>query len=85
LRHSSTVSDLADSLDNLEKLLKEPGDVEVEFEKQKSRTGSIVEADLQLQFDFAGLSLKALASSQTPGDTKTISRQPQTVEECMAP
>ncbi|KAG8414335.1 Vacuolar protein sorting-associated protein 52 [Metarhizium acridum] len=81
LRHSSTIPNLPDPLETLERLLKQPGHVENDTETPKARTSSIVEADLDLDFDFGGLELKELASSHPPEHAVTASWQPQTIEE----
>ncbi|KAK8929863.1 hypothetical protein H634G_01554 [Metarhizium anisopliae BRIP 53293] len=80
LRHSSTIPNLPDPVETLERLLQQPGHVENDAETQKARTSSIVEADLDLDFDFGGLGLKELVSSHPPEHAMTASRQPQTVE-----
>ncbi|KHN97879.1 Vps52 / Sac2 family protein [Metarhizium album ARSEF 1941] len=80
LRHSSTIPDLADPLETLERLLKEPSHVENDAETQKAKTSSIVEADLDLDFDFGGLGLKELASAHTLENGMTGSWQPQTMD-----
>lgn len=84
LRHSSTIPNLPDPVETLERLLQQPGHVENDAETQKARTSSIVEADLDLDFDFGGLGLKELVSSHPPEHAMTASRQPQTVEGCMS-
>ncbi|OAQ71205.1 Vps52 / Sac2 family protein [Pochonia chlamydosporia 170] len=81
LRQSSTVPNLADSLETLERLLRDPCEIDADNEKRKARTTSIVEADLEFDYDFGGLSLKELAASQPPEDTSAVSRKAQTVEE----
>ncbi|OAA44402.1 Vps52 / Sac2 family protein [Metarhizium rileyi] len=81
LRHSSTIPNLADSLETLERLLSEPLKEKNDPDKQHARTSSITEADLDLDFDFGGLGLKELASSHAPEEATTIPRQPQTVED----
>lgn len=85
LRQSSTVPNLADSLETLERLLRDPCEIDADNEKRKARTTSIVEADLEFDYDFGGLSLKELAASQPPEDSSAVSRKAQTVEECRSP
>lgn len=82
LRQTSTIPSVSDSLETLEKLLKPQDETESDLAKYNARTTSIVEADLTLDVDFRGLSLKELAASQPPDAAVSVRRQPQAVEEC---
>lgn len=80
LRQSSTITDVADSLETLEKLLiSHGGSDEDDAEK---RTSSIVDADIEFDVEFGGLSLKELVSSQASEDAPVGTRRPQTIQEC---
>jgi hypothetical protein len=84
LRQSSTIPNVAETLDTLERLLEDPSHIRDDNEKRKAKTSTILEADLEFDFNFDRLSLKELASSHPTEDAKTILRRPQTVEECTA-
>ena len=54
-----------------------------EKEKSKPKIGSsISQADLELAFDFGGLSLKQLVAADNDDAWESRARRPQTVEEC---
>ncbi|POR36638.1 Vacuolar protein sorting-associated protein 52 A [Tolypocladium paradoxum] len=79
LRQSSTIPDVPDSLETLEKLLSpHGGSGDDDAEK---RTSSIVDADIEFDVDFGGLSLKDLVSSQAPEDAPVGTRRPQTIQD----
>ncbi|PNY23998.1 Vacuolar protein sorting-associated protein [Tolypocladium capitatum] len=79
LRQSSTIPDVSDSLGTLEKLLRpRRGSGEDHVENQ---TSSMVDADIEFDVDFGGLSLKDLVSSQAPEDAPVSTRRPQSIQE----
>lgn len=69
----------SDPADVLQKLLKTGNGDGRTPPKHK---GFITEADLELDIDFAGLSLKEVAASQDPGAAPSTARRPQTTQEC---
>jgi len=84
LRQSVTIPNVDDILETLSRVLTSPKEPGVDGDEcQKAQPSSITETDLELEVDFGGLSLKELASSQTPDDIESAPRQRQNVEDCM--
>ncbi|KAK2603780.1 Vacuolar protein sorting-associated protein 52 [Conoideocrella luteorostrata] len=80
LRHTYTNLNVPDSLGTLERLLKDSKEAsDVDDEKYEARTSCVLEADLELDTYFGGLSLKELVSSKA--QDAAVSRKAQTVEE----
>lgn len=82
-RQSVATPNVNDSLNLLNKILtsqkKEGFNGE---EGQNLLSSSITEADLELEVDFGGLSLKEVASSQTPDEIEAAPRLGQNLEDC---
>ncbi|QUC16707.1 uncharacterized protein UV8b_00948 [Ustilaginoidea virens] len=82
LRQTATTANHSDSLDALEKLLKVLKEASQDSDgKEEAQAGSIVEADLELDVDFGGLSLKELVAVEGPDDGAAVIRQAQAGEE----
>ncbi|KAF7560767.1 hypothetical protein G7046_g3378 [Stylonectria norvegica] len=77
LKQASAVDPSADSLLVLDKVLASVPSGDGHDAKRKSL---ITEEDLELDFDFGGLSLKELATSQTPEVATSSTRRPQTID-----
>ena len=80
LRQSSTIPDVSDSLETLEKLLQSDGGTDEENAEKETR--SIVHADIEFDADFGGLSLNELVLSQDSEDARSGIRRSQTIQEC---
>ncbi|KAJ6444243.1 Vps52 / Sac2 family protein [Purpureocillium lavendulum] len=79
LRQSSTISDLPNSLQTLEKLLQPPDDTDTAAE---AHTRAIVEGDVDYSVKFDGLSLKELVESGKETEGASLSRRSsQTIPE----
>ncbi|KAG6135671.1 hypothetical protein E4U12_001603 [Claviceps purpurea] len=71
-----------DSLNILNKILTPPKEEGFNCEEsQKLLSSSITEVDLELEVDFGGLSLREVASSQTPDEIEAAPRQGQILED----
>ncbi|KAK4655671.1 Vacuolar protein sorting-associated protein 52 [Podospora pseudocomata] len=80
LRQSTTVDDAPDPEEVLARILG-PLSVDVSPAQHSSSTG-ITEEDLELEFDFGGLSLRELAESDDADQLETVDTyRPQTVED----
>ncbi|KAG5931516.1 hypothetical protein E4U53_001727 [Claviceps sorghi] len=82
LRQSATIPNVNDSLDTLSRVLASSKEAGVDGEESwRAQSISITEADLELEVDFGGLSLKELALSQAPDDIDSAARQGRNVED----
>lgn len=77
--HTSTVDGGTESLEVLEKLL---AATSRNGQGPSRHTPCVSEADLALDVDFGGLSLKELAASEPPESIASTSQRPQFVEGC---
>lgn len=75
-----SVDNGSDSLEVLDKLL---ASLSQKDRNENQRSSSICQADLGLEVDFGGLSLKELAASEPPENSAPASRRSQTAEDCM--
>lgn len=78
LKHPAAVDPGLDSIQVLEALLASRADDDA---APTTKSNVITEEDLEFEADFGGMSLKELATSQTPELVLAIPRRPQTVEE----
>ncbi|KAL3955281.1 hypothetical protein ACCO45_010844 [Purpureocillium lilacinum] len=78
LRQSSTISELPNSLETLEKLLRSPDGPATPAE---AHTRAIEEDDIGFSVNFDGLTIKELVESGIDEDLNLTSRSPQTISE----
>ncbi|KAM0557955.1 hypothetical protein ACHAPJ_005119 [Fusarium lateritium] len=78
LRQTSTIETGPDSLEVLETLLAGFSNNRDQTEKRKT---AITQDDINFEADFGGLSLRELATSQTPDTSIANNRKPKTAEE----
>jgi vacuolar protein sorting-associated protein 52 len=82
LKQSQTVDSGPDSLEILEKLL---GTKVTKTHSSSSAALAITADDLELDFDFSGLTLQELANHQTLGKRGPKGYKSQTIEDCTVP
>ena len=80
LKQSLVVLDQSVPLEALARVLDDGDQAEGQIEAEPRF--SVVEADLELDFEFGGLSLKDLATSQVTNQTDDASRRFHTSEDC---